>query len=206
MKKLSIVFISTLILGLMSENVFARAIDYSKDFLEYDVLRGCSKSLKVFNNEITLIPMETFDVSIWLNDPRGLIGGDMWYSFPNEVRLKVFNDEWMLIPAETFDIDIRLHDPPKLIGVDKGYNFLSKETSNKIRKEVLYNKVLSDSRDEDKNMKSFDGLYVNLGTSSGSVDRFGLTFTASKLDLIYKEGKDGYFKGMKYSIGLSYKF
>ena len=82
MKKLSMVLLCALALGLIFENAYARRFNVCNFSLEHENPGGLPESLKAFNDEWTITPAETLDVDVYLNGPSesvplsGLINED----------------------------------------------------------------------------------------------------------------------------------
>ena len=66
MKKISTIFMLSLVLGLVFCPVFA--IEYCKDFLESGNPGGWSASLKTFDDEWTMNVGDEVELDIWVND------------------------------------------------------------------------------------------------------------------------------------------
>ena len=139
MKKLSIILLCAVTLGLMFENTSAHSFNSCNFFLEHDRV-----------NE----SLERFTIS---------------------------NDEWSVPSEDRPDMDVFLHASPEFI-------------------------PRADSTDEDKTTSNVDGFDVNLMHVSQKMERFVLNLKMSKADSVCEERNDYYFKGMNYSIALSYNF
>ena len=77
MKKLVVVCVFTLFLGLFSSSAFA--IQYCNDFLEFCNPGGWSHSLKTFDESRSVSTPSTYEIDVWLNDvPIALIAAGFW--------------------------------------------------------------------------------------------------------------------------------
>ena len=82
MKKLSIVLLCAVALGLIFENAYARRLNVCNFSLEHENPGGLSESLRAFNDEWKITPAETLDADVYLNGPpesiplAGLINED----------------------------------------------------------------------------------------------------------------------------------
>jgi len=74
MKKLSIILICALALGLIFENAFARGFNYCNFFLEHENLEDWSVNEEAINDEELMTPTESLDAQVYLNSPPELIG------------------------------------------------------------------------------------------------------------------------------------
>jgi len=69
MKKLSMVLLCAVVLGLICENAYARRFNVCNFSLEHENPGGLSESLKAFNDEWTITTAETLDADVYLNGP-----------------------------------------------------------------------------------------------------------------------------------------
>ena len=69
MKKLSMVLLCAVALGLIFENAYARRFNVCNFSLEHENPGGLSESLKAFNDEWKITPAETLDADVYLNGP-----------------------------------------------------------------------------------------------------------------------------------------
>jgi hypothetical protein len=74
MKKLSIVLICALALGLIFENAFARGFNYCNFFLEHENLEDWSVHEEAINDDGLIMATESLDTQVYLNSPPELIG------------------------------------------------------------------------------------------------------------------------------------
>jgi len=77
MKKLFIICSLSLLWGLMAGQTWA--ITYCKDVLENGNPGGWKKSLKTWDDEITIIPGQRIEIDIWINNAPGAVFGGGFY-------------------------------------------------------------------------------------------------------------------------------
>ena len=77
MKKLSIILICAMALGLIFGNAYARGFNYCNFFLEHDNLEDWSVNEEAFNDEQLMTPTEILDADVCLNSSPELMDIDL---------------------------------------------------------------------------------------------------------------------------------
>ena len=96
MKKLSIVLMSALALGLLFENTYARSLNVCNFYLEHENPSGLSERLKTVNDELAVLPAETLKADSSLSD--------LSESMPLE---EVIEEDTTSKNMDLFDIDLK---------------------------------------------------------------------------------------------------
>ena len=96
MKKLSIILMCALILGLLFGNTYARSLNVCNFYLEHESPSGLSERLKTLNDELAVLPAEMLKVDSSLSDFEE--------SIPIE---EVIGEDTASKNMDLFDIDLK---------------------------------------------------------------------------------------------------
>ncbi len=110
MKKLSIMLICAMVLGLIFENAYALGFNDGNFFLEHDNLEDWSVHEEAFNDEKLMTPIEILDADVYLKSPPELMDIDFMNEDAEAKRLDGFdvNLSQLSEKMERFELNLKM--------------------------------------------------------------------------------------------------